>query len=271
MKINQITRFERLNDISINVYSIMGEKNESIVPVRLSDGKREKHVNLLRISEPRDRYTGHFAWIKDLSRLISSQLSKKKVRKYICDRCLHYFYSNEKLESHAVDCEKLNDCAILLPSEDNKWLSFSNHSRKERVPFVVYADLECTLEKTVSEKEEEGCTSHAYQHHKVFSIAYYLRCSYDDSVSYFRCRRDTDCISWFVEQLEKLAHRVKEKLSTNVDMETLSKEHMVEYNPDHTPDILHFLPKITSDYEDFPHNFLDPIVTKSSAVKQQHE
>ncbi|XP_032687210.1 uncharacterized protein LOC116851667, partial [Odontomachus brunneus] len=153
-----------------------------------------------------------------------------KLQCFFFYRCLHYFHSNEKLESHAVDCEKLNDCAILLPSEDNKWLSFSNHSRKERVPFVVYADLECTLEKTVSEKEEEGCTSHAYQHHKVFSIAYYLRCSYDDSVSYFRSRRDTDCISWFVEQLEKLAHRVKEKLSTNVDMETLSKEQWAAFH-----------------------------------------
>ncbi|XP_032689782.1 uncharacterized protein LOC116853041 [Odontomachus brunneus] len=206
-----------------------GEKNESIVPVRLSDIKREKHVNLLHISNPqRDHNTGHFAWIKDLSRLMSSQLSKKKARKYICDRCLHYFHSNEKLESHTTDYEKLNDCAILPPSEDNKWLNFRNYSRKERVPFVVYADLECILQKTVSEKEEEGCTSHAYQHHKVFSIVYYLRCSYDDSLSYFRSR-DTNCILWFVEQLEKLAHRVKEKLSTNVDMETLSKEQFSQF------------------------------------------
>jgi len=42
----------------------------------------------------------------------------------------------------------MNDCAIRLPSEDDKWLSFKNHCRKERVPFVVYADLERTLEKT---------------------------------------------------------------------------------------------------------------------------
>ncbi|KYM97002.1 hypothetical protein ALC62_12326, partial [Cyphomyrmex costatus] len=52
--------------------------------------------------------------------------------------CLHYFSSSAKLELHSVDCGKLNDCAIRLPSEDDK---------KERVPFVVYADLECALEK----------------------------------------------------------------------------------------------------------------------------
>jgi len=28
---------------------------------------------------------GHFAWIKNLSRLVSSQLSKKEYKKYFCD------------------------------------------------------------------------------------------------------------------------------------------------------------------------------------------
>ena len=39
--------------------------------------------------------------------------------------------SRAKLEIHTGDCEKQNDCAIRLPSEDNKWLSFNNHIRKE--------------------------------------------------------------------------------------------------------------------------------------------
>ncbi|XP_011069238.1 PREDICTED: uncharacterized protein LOC105155048 isoform X1 [Acromyrmex echinatior] len=56
-------------------------------------------------------------------------------------RCLHYFSSNAKLENHAIDCEKLNNCAIRLPSKDDKWLSFGNYIRKERIPFVVYTDL----------------------------------------------------------------------------------------------------------------------------------
>jgi len=47
-----------------------------------------------------------------------------------------------------MDCEQMNDCAIKLPNEDDKWLSFKNYCRKERMPFIVYADLECILEKT---------------------------------------------------------------------------------------------------------------------------
>ncbi|XP_036139042.1 uncharacterized protein LOC118644501 [Monomorium pharaonis] len=113
----------------------------------------------------------------------------------------------------------MNDCAIQLPTEDEKWLSFRNINNKERVPFVVYADLECTLEKT--EKEDMEIS---YQHHQVFSLGYYVHCSYDDTLSGYWFHRDKDCIAWFAKQLEKLAHRVKSILSAKVPMETLSKE-----------------------------------------------
>ena len=42
-------------------------------------------------------------------------------------RCMHYFGSTQKLELQPVDCGKMNDCAILLPSEGNNLLSFDNH------------------------------------------------------------------------------------------------------------------------------------------------
>ncbi|KYM95694.1 hypothetical protein ALC62_13660 [Cyphomyrmex costatus] len=161
-----------------------------------------KHVNLLYVE---DDIAGHFVLIKDLSRLVSSQISKKEHKKYFCDS------SSSKLELHSTDCGKLNDCAIRLPSEDDKWLKFKNHCRKERVPFVVYADLECALEKM-----DEDPTSSMYQHHQVFSIAYYIHCSYDDSLSSYRFRRDNNCISWFADELKNLAHSVQSVISTNV-------------------------------------------------------
>ncbi|XP_077280696.1 uncharacterized protein LOC143907685 [Temnothorax americanus] len=69
----------------------------------------DRHVNLLYVH---DDNVGHFAWIKNLSRLMSSQINKHYGRKYFCNRCLHYFSSNEKLAAHTVDCREMNDCAI---------------------------------------------------------------------------------------------------------------------------------------------------------------
>ncbi|XP_011858698.1 PREDICTED: uncharacterized protein LOC105556224 [Vollenhovia emeryi] len=226
MTLNQVKKFEQLNNISINVYSVEKKKECTVVPLRVTDEKKEKHVNLLYLQDQEDAEVGHFVWVKNLSRLVSSQLSKKEHKKHICDRCLHYFSSNIKLQAHIVDCGEMNDCAIRLPSEDDKWLTFKNYNRKERVPFVVYADLDCTLEKM----DKDSVTSrYAYQHHEVFSVGYYVRCSYDDSLSTYQSRRDKDCITWFVEQLKVLSQHVKEKLSNNVPMENLSKEQWMAY------------------------------------------
>ncbi|XP_026826253.1 uncharacterized protein LOC113562126 [Ooceraea biroi] len=232
MTLKQVNKFEELNNVSINIYYMnecRKQKNEkevslSIVSLRLTDDKKARHINLLYV--PQDNGLGHFTWIKNLSRLVGIQLSSNKRKKYICDRCLHYFSSSGRLKAHSVDCTKLNDCVIVLPKEDDKWLRFDNHSRKERMPFVVYANLECALEKRGAEK----FGTYPYHHHKAYSAAYYVRCSYDNSLSAYRYRRGTDCISWFVEELRALAFRVKAILTANVPMENLTREQEVAYH-----------------------------------------
>ncbi|KYN21651.1 hypothetical protein ALC57_05969, partial [Trachymyrmex cornetzi] len=94
-----------------------------------------------------------------LIRLIGSQLSKS-TKKHLCDRCLHYFPTSEKLSLHIVDCTTTNECAIILPNENDKWLSFRGHN-KERLLFVVYADLECILAKKTT---DENMSRFTYQH-----------------------------------------------------------------------------------------------------------
>ncbi|XP_071652189.1 uncharacterized protein [Temnothorax longispinosus] len=195
--LKKMGKFERQNDVSINVFTTRegiekkakfgrGADDNAIVPLRLTDDKRDRHVNLLYLSDTlRGVNRGHFAWIKNLSRLVNSQLTAKRCAKHVCDRCLHYFYTRDKLAAHNVDCGRMNDCAIVLPNENDKWLSFDNHDRKERLPFVVYADLECLLEQRERENVEGGPRTerYAYQRHVPFSLGYYLCCTYDDTAS----------------------------------------------------------------------------------------
>ncbi|XP_070526950.1 uncharacterized protein [Cardiocondyla obscurior] len=114
----------------------------------------------------------------------------------------------------------------MLPSEDDKWLSFNNYNRKERMPFVVYADLECTLEKV---NADLATSTSAQQHHRVFSIGYYVCCSYDDTLSMYRFRRGNNCVSWFIEELKNLAHSVKTILSSNVPMVDFTQNDWEEF------------------------------------------
>ncbi|XP_071637544.1 uncharacterized protein [Temnothorax longispinosus] len=125
----------------------------------------------------------------------------------------------------------MNDCAIVLPNEDDKWLSFDNHDRKERLPFVVYADLECFLEQRERENAEGGARTerYAYQRHVPFSLSYYLCCTYDDTVSTYRYRRGEDCVLWFVNELRVLARHAKIKFVANISMVKLTEDKKLEF------------------------------------------
>jgi len=84
MTLNQIKKFENLNDISINVYS--NEEYNKILPLRLINRKRVKHVNLLYVEDTRD---DNGAFFKDF---MPCQLTtKKEHKKYFCDRYVYTF------------------------------------------------------------------------------------------------------------------------------------------------------------------------------------
>lgn len=96
MTLKQIRKFERLNDISINVFILRDKEDRKrrkgnrteILPLRLTDDKKDRHVNLLYLqSTSNDTASeGHFVWIKNLSRLLSQQLSGHTSTKHVCDR-----------------------------------------------------------------------------------------------------------------------------------------------------------------------------------------
>ena len=76
MSLGLIGKFERQNNISVNVYSFEAEKGSTVFPLRLTSQKRDRHVNLLYTPNHEHGDVGHFVLIKDLSRLVSAQLSK---------------------------------------------------------------------------------------------------------------------------------------------------------------------------------------------------
>ena len=204
--------------------------------------KQEKHVNLLLIEnyyiedEDEDEeedddeiaeYKFHYVWIKNLSRLVRKQISSHKTKSWICDRCLHFFWSQEKLEAHEIDCRDVNKCKITLPRNNNidNILKFKNTTYKNRVPFVVYADFECLLEPVESDR--------AYEHHKAFSIGYFIKCSYDDTKSEYKSYRqseeeDEKPAQWFVKNLHMLVLEVQ-KLYDNPCKMTFTPQENIEY------------------------------------------
>ena len=89
--LQQISRFEKQNDVSINLFMLSHTgKSYEATPCHLTAAKKEKHVNLLLIQddypEKQEKQVPrfHYVWIKNLSALIFSQVSKYEGKKHVC-------------------------------------------------------------------------------------------------------------------------------------------------------------------------------------------
>ena len=65
---------------------------------------------------------------------------------FYCLNCLHSFATENKREFLKNVCENRDFCNIVMPSEDTKILEFNQYQKSDKVPFIIYADLECLIE-----------------------------------------------------------------------------------------------------------------------------
>lgn len=136
---------------------------------------------------------------------MNKQLPNVKNKTYLCERCLVNFTLQENLKRHLFDCRNLKT-KITLPTEQEKTIEFKNFKNKEKVPFVLYADIKSTLKNYEDVKHTQSLQR--YQKHEPFSIAYYLKCSYDDSLSKFIL--GADCQKWFGNELQGIAYQIND-------------------------------------------------------------
>ena len=161
-----IDTFEENNKekVSVNVYYVNPEEGkQSILLYRKSKAQKATHqISLLKLQDGDDY---HFVCIKDYNRLMGSQTSKDKSKKYHCFHCQHGFQSEQLLNQHnEKGCMAVEGQQIEMPSEDG-FMVFKNHSKKLKAPFVIYADFECLTTRigTVSTKQ---LNTDKYQHHR---------------------------------------------------------------------------------------------------------
>ena len=204
VKLKDLEKVEKLNNISINVFGLDFNKetrcNTVVGPLYFTKSRKTSHVNLLYLT---NNHNAHYCFIKNISRLVGDQITKHHGVLHICDGCLLYFSSKEKLTSHqARDCMHL---VTKLPKVDNSnksFIQFDKFQRKLKLPFVIYADFEAIL-KPIQTCDPDPLKSYtnSINVHKVFSYGYFIKCSYDDGLSKYRTYAGVDCTEKFMESL----------------------------------------------------------------------
>ena len=92
------------------------------------------------------------SYSKKLSALLHGITSKHKVD-FHCLNCLHSFRTENKLESHEKVCKNKDFYGIVMPSKKDNVLEFNQYMKSDKMPYIIYADIESLIRKT------DGCTN----------------------------------------------------------------------------------------------------------------
>ena len=116
-----------------------------------------------------------------------------------------------------------------MPTNDNNIIKYNHGEKSIKLPFVVYADLECLLEKmsTCYNNPEESSTTKINKHTPSGS-SIFTHCSFDKSKSKLNYYGGEDCMTKFCKDLREHATKIfnyKKK-----DMIPLTKKEEENYN-----------------------------------------
>ena len=176
VSLKDLNKFEKQNpSISITVF---GYEGKSVYPLRNSANTgRDYDIIPMLIEEG----VKHYCLVKSIERLLSSQVSKGKRKEYFCLNCFNPFPSEKSLNKHKEYCNEHKAVKIKLP-EEGTMLKLKNYDRREKVPFIVYADFECFIKPMQScDPDDKESYTKQYQKHEPSSFCYYIKC-FDDKV-----------------------------------------------------------------------------------------
>ncbi|XP_057293488.1 uncharacterized protein LOC130622101 [Hydractinia symbiolongicarpus] len=194
--IKNIIKFERNNpDIAVNVLYARG-KSFNILR-RSTYNEREKQANLLLIT---DEKRNHYVAIKNLSRLLGSEISKYHGKMHFCLNCLQGFQTVESRDNHYTYCKDNETVKITMPSEKEKWLCYQDGQQQFKVPFVIYADFE-SLSIPMKENARDTKTKNLNKHEPC-GWCTYSTFAYGEVPHPLTVYRNDDCVPRFVNHLE---------------------------------------------------------------------
>ena len=128
---------------------------------------------------------------------------------FFCLNCFHSYRTKSKLESHKKICENHDYCHVEMPTKDNNIIKYNHGEKSIKVPFIIYADLECLLEKmsTCKNNPNESSTTKINKH-TPSGYSIFTSCSFDESKNKLNYYRGKDCMKKFCKDLKEHATRI---------------------------------------------------------------
>ena len=199
-------KFELNNEIAFNIlYVPHNTKKTQVAYKSKHDLAREKQVILLMITNGEN---WHYLVVKSLPGLLKAITSNHK-EDFYCLNCFHSYRTKNKLGEHKKICENHEYCHAEMPNEDNKIIKYNQGEKSIKLPFIIYADLECLLEKmsTCHNNPEESSTTEVNKH-TPSGYSLFTHCLFDKAKSKLDYYRGIDCMKKFCKDLREHATKV---------------------------------------------------------------
>ena len=150
----------------------------------------------------------HYLIVKSISGLLRGITSNHNGDLH-CLNCFHSYTPENKLRKHERICEDHDFCHVKMPDEDNNILEYVLGKKSLRVPFIIYAELECLLKKidTCSNNPEKSYTEKKTKH-KPSGYSLVTCYSFDKLENERKYYRGEDCLKMFCEDLKEEAMKV---------------------------------------------------------------
>ena len=106
-------------------------------------------------------------------------------------------------------CENHNYCHVEMPTKDNNIIKYNHGEKSIKMPFTIYADLECLLEKKdTCENDLNKSSTTKINKHIPSGYSIFTHCSFDESKNKLNYYRGDDCMEKFCKDLREHSTKI---------------------------------------------------------------
>ena len=210
--VKQLDKLEKQNpNLAINVF---GWEKDTVIVHRISS--KEKSVERINLMLIESEEIQHYCFIKRESALLFDKAINNKT--FYCMMCLTRFTRAHTPVEHEKYFNGVNGrpTKIDMPEEGENILSFKNHQKQMKAPYVIYADFEALVKKI------QGCERDPDEKYKSYTekTEWHEACGYsyivvrsDGEVTAKKVFRGEEAVKSFLESIMQEKEKIRESLA----------------------------------------------------------
>ena len=198
MKVEDIPKFEKVNNLNVNVFELT---KTTLTPIHINTNNDQPQIDLLP-------FENQYCLITKLHCLIN----KYSHMKWVCRRCLTAFSSEQNLFDHTSCFINQQPTNITFNWKDH--LEFEDNFEKIALRIRVYAVFECINHRT--RKDRKVLFKQIPIAAGIYLVSPCGNCYY----SYF----GESCVTWFVNEILTLEIIASNYFKTNLELERTPQE-----------------------------------------------